>query len=134
MQRASGNKIADFPVGADFHEIAPDGISQFGHVPCFFSGQRLAGGPHFQTVDCDEAGGGTVGDVIERIRGVVCPVHDLAFDGFQLIAQRAWWGVGGPRGAAGHEIQVPGLIGVDKMMQRLWDVGLQSFIFQHGIQ
>jgi hypothetical protein len=61
-------------------------LAKKGDVLCGGGREGLFLCPSFEAGDIDEAGVDAVGEVIEGVSGVVCPVHDLAFDAAEAVA------------------------------------------------
>lgn len=88
------DEASDAAAEADFGALFADAPEEAFEVIGVLAAEGLRGSPAFERFHCQEAGIDAIGDVVERVSGIVGPVHDLAFDGPEGIA-----------GGAGREFQ-----------------------------
>ena len=86
FQMGGGDVFSDAFAYEGFHFARADGLDEFaerGFLRCIDVFQFR---PLFDFFDGKKSCAHAVGKIVERISGIVCPIHDLAFDGFERIA------------------------------------------------
>ena len=86
----------------------------------------------------EETGADAVGEVVERVSGIVRPIHDLALDGFERIALLAGREFGGEIISRQRPIEKARLRVVDEMVFRRraagFEFGPERLVFQDAIE
>ena len=95
---------------------AADGAYEIAEGGAVGIGDAVGVRPGFDFLNMEESGTDAVGEVVEGVGGIVCPVHDLALDGFEGVAGFSGGELGGEVDAVGCPIEVADLGVVDEVI------------------
>ncbi len=89
-------------------------------------------------MNVEEAGADGVREVVEGVCGVVRPVHDLAFDGFEGVAFFSWGEFDGEVVSGECPVEVGVLVVVDEVVVgrvvRGVEFGPEGFVFEDAVE
>jgi len=128
------DETADAAAEADFGALFADAAEEAFEVIGILAAKGLRGAPAFEGFHRQEAGIDAIGDIVERVSGIVGPVHDLAFDGAEGIA-------GGSRREFQREVLSsecpvdPAVLGVvDEVVFRIGEFAEEGFVLEGGVE
>ncbi len=118
-ERAAMHKAADACTEMGLVAIFADDLAELFDECGFVCVEILRGCPFGDAADVDVAGVDAVDDIVERVGGVVCPVHDLTLDTFKSVER--FGGIERCRDfkAAEYGAAPMGLLVVDEMIVRV---------------
>ena len=126
--------ITDAPPEPGLNLLISDGLDEEFHMSLFIGVEALFCGPSLQLGDRDEPAEHGVGEVIDGIRGVIRPVHDLAFDAAEVIACFAGSQLQREGLVCEEEVEAAGLVVVKIVVLRVGQLAEERLVFADGIK
>ena len=120
-EAAAVHESTDAGAEVGFVAVLANDLAQLLEQRALFGAQLLAGGPFSEAADVDVAGVDAIDDVVERIGGVVGPVHHLALDAFERVQGLGAGQSFGERGAVEDGITPVFLLVVDEVVLRIME-------------
>ena len=133
-----GDVFADPLPDEWIHAVVANGLDEFPERGFFGEIDVMGLCPVLDFLDGKKACTNAVGEVVEGVCGVIGPIHDLAFDGFEGVPCFARCEFGGKIVAAEAPVEVAVLEVVDEMVFGRVVIGdefrPQGFVFQYPVE
>lgn len=139
QQRTSVDEAADPAPEVGFIAVFADDLAEFVDLLGLLLAELLSFGPVIEAPDGDVARVNPINDVVQRIGGIVRPVHDLALDALKGVEGLRALQLGRGLRVAEYGLPPPGLIVIDEVVLRgsacgLLVLGVKGLVFHHSVE